>query len=216
MKKMLHMIVKTAWLCGLLACVSTVQANVITGKFWHVPEAVAQNAIPANVPGTTPDVVFDLNSPINLTNAGGSTVQDFLSSGGAFNIQENTAGTLASQLDDLVVGSLFEFTGFVTVTNGQVFSVTHDDGLTLIIGGLDLGFGPGPTGPVASNATYTGPTGTFAFQLVYTECCGGPAVLAVDLPFGNTPSVPEPFTLGLLGIGLAGLGYGRSRGANRA
>jgi hypothetical protein len=98
-------------------------------------------------------------------------------------------------MDDGVVGTILEFTGFVTVTTGQMFTVTHDDGLTLIIGGLDLGFNPGPTAPVTSIATYTGPSGTFAFQLVYAECCGGPAVLQIDLPFSNV--APEPATLAL-------------------
>jgi hypothetical protein len=111
-------------------------------------------------------------------------------------------------------GTLVEFTGFVTVTNGQTFTVTHDDGLTLIIGGLDLGFNPGPTAPTISTQTYTGPSGNLPFQLVYGECCGGPAVLQVDLPFSNTPAVPEPSTAFLLATGLAGLlgnGYRRLR-----
>ena len=49
--------------------------------------------------------------------------------------------------------ALVQFTGFVSVTAGQQFQVAHDDGLTLIIGGIDLGFNPGPTSPVVSTAT---------------------------------------------------------------
>jgi hypothetical protein len=193
-----------------LACFGTTQANVITGNLWHVAEATAQNAIVANVPATTPGVTFDVNSPLNFS-ATDATVATWLSSGSAFNIIESTSGTLASLMDNGSLGTLLSFAGFVTVTNGQVFSVTHDDGLTLIIGGLDLGFNPGPTAPVVSNATYTGPSGTFPFQLVYGECCGGPAVLAVDLPFSNIPSAPEPATVALIGVGLAGLGLERRR-----
>ena len=192
---------------GLLSSVGT-QANVISGRLWHVPEIVTFLAIPANVPLTTPDVTFDVNSPMNF-NATSASVATWLASSGAFNIGENTAGTLASLMDNGVVGTILEFTGFVTVTNGQMFTVTHDDGLTLIIGGLDLGFNPGPTPPTTNTATYTGPSGTFAFTLVYAECCGGPAVLQIDLPFTNT--APEPATLALLGLALAALGFARRR-----
>ena len=134
------------------------QANTATGNLWHVSEATSQNAIPANVPGTTPYVTFDVNSPFNFSGTS-VTVGKWLGSGSAFNIVENTAGTLASLMDN---GSRHprRFTGFVSVTNGQTFTVTHDDGLTLIIGGLDLGFNPGPTSPVVTTATYTGPRAT--------------------------------------------------------
>ena len=198
-------IVATA-LAGVLvwAGVGTAQANTISGNLWHVSEATSQNAIPANVPGTSPDVTFQVNSPFNFFGTS-VTVWTWLGNGSAFNIIENTAGTLASLMDNGSQGTLLEFLGFVTVANGQTFTVTHDDGLTLIIGGIDLGFNPGPTAPITSIATYTGPSGNFPFQLVYGECCGGPAVLQVELPFSDIPGVPEPSTWLLFGSGLAGL-----------
>jgi hypothetical protein len=182
--------------------IGTAQANTITGDLWHVPEATSQNAVPANVPGTPPDVTFDVNSPFNFFGTS-VTVGTWLSNGSAFTIVENTAGTLASLMDDGTNGTLVNFTGSVTVTNGETFTVTHDDGLTLIIGGTNLGFSPGPTAPTTDTITYTGPSGTFPFQLVYGECCGGPAVLQVELPFTN--AVPESSTILLLGAGLLGL-----------
>ncbi len=177
--------------------------NIATGSLWHVPEAVSLNAIPANVPGTTPDVIFQVNSPMNFFGTS-TTVGTWLQNGYAFNITENTPGTLGSLMDDGVYGTLLEFTGFVTVTNGQQFTVTHDDGLTLIIGGLDLGFYSGPTAPTTSTTTYTGPSGNFAFQLVYGECCGGPAVLQIDLPFTSAVPEPETYAMFMAGLGLMG------------
>lgn len=177
--------------------------NVVNGQLWHVSEATSQDAIPANVPLTAPDVTFSVDSPFNF-NATGATVSTWLASSSAFNIS-GTPAALASLMDDGTQGTLVNFTGQVTVTNGETFTVTHDDGLTLIIGGLNLGFTPGPTAPTTSLATYTGPSGTFNFQLVYGECCGGPAVLQVDLPF--TAPVPEPESYALMLAGLGALGF---------
>jgi hypothetical protein len=181
------------------------QANTVSGQLWIVSEAAANNAIPANIPGTAPDVTFDVNSPFNF-NAPYANRADWLASGSAFNITENTAGTLAGAMDDYNTGTLIEFTGFVTVYNGQTFTVTHDDGLTLIINGINLNFNPGPTAPITDTLTYNGVSGTFPFQLVYGECCSGAAVLQIDLPLSN--SVPEGgLTLILLGSSLGLLGY---------
>jgi hypothetical protein len=188
---------------GLIAfAVSGTQANVVSGRLWHVSEADSQNAVPANVPATTPDVTFDVNSPFNFSGTS-VTVGTWLGSSLAFNVVENTPGTLASLMDDGVDGTLVSFTGLVSVLNGQTFTVTHDDGLTLIIGGIDLGFNPGPTAPTTTLKTYTGPSGTFPFELVYGECCGGPAVLEIDLPLSNAPDAGS--SLALLSIGAGSL-----------
>ena len=182
-----------------IACTGLAQANTITGSLWHVPEATSQNAIPANVPATTPTVTFDVNSPLDFFSGDITTVATWLASSGAFNIAENIAGSLSSLMDNGTTGTLVQFIGSVSVTNGQNFTVDHDDGLTLVIGTTDLGFPTGPGGGFTT-VTYTGPTGTFPFKLVYGECCGGAAVLQVDLPASDVP-VPGP----IAGAGLPGL-----------
>jgi hypothetical protein len=198
-----------------LLCAGGSAANVITGRLWHVPEAVSLNAVVANVPLRTPDVVFDVQSPIDFF-GDEATVATWLASSHAFNIVENTSGVLASAMDGPMggtqLGTLVEFRGYLTVVNGAHFTVTHDDGLSLIIGGLDLEFDPTPTSPIVSDAVYTGPSGTFEFTLVYGECCSAPAVLQIDLPFSNSSQrLPESSTLALVGVALAGAGEVLSR-----
>ena len=204
MNKYTANIIRVALIFPSALAASAVQATstIISGSLWHVPEAISQNAIPSNVPATTPDVTFSVNSPFNFSGTS-ATVSAWLASSAAFNITENTAGTLASLMDNSSQGTLVEFTGFVSVTNGQTFTVTHDDGLTLIIGGIDLGFNPGPTAPITTLITYTGPSGNFPFELVYGECCGGPAVLQVDLPLNPIPE-PETYAMLLAGLGILG------------
>jgi hypothetical protein len=183
---------------------SLAQGASINGQLWAVPDTVAQNAILANVPNTAPNVTFDVSAPLDFTVAG--TVNQFLTSGGAFNIVGS-----ASALSRAISPSIIEFTGLVSVVNGQQFTVTHDDGLTLTIGGLAVISTPGPTGPVQTTQTYTGPTGNFLFTLVYGECCGGSAVLQIDLPFQPNTSVPEPATMAFVTAGCLLIGLGKLR-----
>ena len=184
---------------ALLASSSLAQANTVSGSLYEVSQAIANNATPANVPGTTPTVTFTVPTPFTFQSGDAYTIGEFLNSASA------TVLTGNSHLGDTLDGTLFNFLGTVTVTNGMQFTVTHDDGLTLIIDGITVINQPGATSPVTQTFTYNGPAGNQAFQLVYGECCGAPAELEISLPLSS--AVPEPATWGMMLLGFAGLGF---------
>jgi hypothetical protein len=174
----------------------------VTGSIWENDPAGAADAIIGNVPGTTPDVTFTTDTPLNFTSGSLYTIGEFLASGNGATIL-----TGAGELGNTLENTIFDFKGDITVTTGEIFTVGHDDGMTLSFGGMTLINAPGSP---SSNTTsmYTGPSGTFAFELVYGECCGAPAALSLSLPLD---SAPEPGTSFLLGTALIALGAGLRR-----
>ena len=194
--------------CASGVMVSAAYATIV-GSAYFVSEAESQNAVIGFAHGAA-NATFSLpNGPIAFTSAGGYSLGAFLASSPGEITLTGTAADLAQNLDSVAGGTMIELTGTVSVVNGQMFTVQHDDGLQLMIDGLLVVDVPGPTAPAITTVTYTGPTGTFAFDLVYGECCGPPAVLATSLPLvGN---VPEPATLALLSAALIGFGVARRR-----
>ena len=197
------------------------QAAVVIGSA-YLDNAASTNAVIGFSHGAA-DVTFSVPSPTNAActgtfagdtlcfnsnNSGADTLQTFLTSGGA-TVLTGSASALSHALNNTV----FEFTGTVTVTTGQQFQAGHDDGLQLQIGSVLVINAPGPTGFTTTPATYTGPSGTFAFDLVYGECCAGPANLDIALPFVSAPTVPEPetYVMMLAGLGLLGLAARRRK-----
>ena len=198
-------------LCLTLLISTTCLADVIGSAYLN--NAAATNAVIGFSHGAA-DATFSVPSPTNAACTGifagdtlcfnsgaagnGYTLGGFLATGGA-TILTGSAAALAANLNNTV----FEFTGTVTVTTGQQFQAGHDDGLQLQIGNVLVINAPGPTGFTTTPATYTGPSGTFAFDLVYGECCGAPALLGTSLPFQSPPAgAPEPSSLVLLASGL--------------
>jgi len=199
-----------------LAFGMSAQATSVTlnGSLWISQPTGAGDAIPANVPGTTPDVTFTVTTSSSIdfdSRSGGNnsafyTVGSFLTNGTpAATILTGSPSVLAGTLDNTIM----TLTGTVNVTTGETFLFEHDDGATVLINGSALpGISPGPTGPTLSTLTYTGPTlSNTSFEIIYGECCGAPAVLATNLPTGGGPSLtPEPSAFLLWGTGLGLLG----------
>ena len=207
MRKLLLATALSVFASGVM--VSAAHATII-GSAYFVSEGQSQNAVIGFAHGAA-NATFSLpNGPIAFTSAGGYSLGAFLASSPGEITLTGTAADLAQNLDSVAGGTMLELTGTVSVVNGQTFTVNHDDGLQLMIGGLLVVNVPGPTAPATTTVTYTGPTGNFAFDLVYGECCGAPAVLATSLPLVGTP-VPEPATIALLSAALIGFGAARRR-----
>jgi hypothetical protein len=178
------------------ASVVTVHANLVFGSLWEIGGATngggIQDATIANIPLTPANVTFGVNSPFNFDSRNavdGYTIGGWLDTSGA------TILTGAGESSNSMNNVFIEFTGMVSVTSGQQFTVTHDEGMTLVIDGLTVVNAPGPTSPNQTIGTYTGPTGDQPFTLVYSEVDGPPAVLQLDLPL----SIPEPTTTMIAG-----------------
>jgi len=182
------------------------RADFITGTAWSVPASTADNAPLLGAtpgPGATEIATFTANGiDFSGDGPGAYNIGGFLTSGGtASNITYMNGASASTNLDN----TEWEFTGSAFFTNGQSFSVVHDDGVNLYVNGTGVLLDGGPTAPVTTDFTYTGPTGTFNFDFIYVECCGGSADFQTSLvPSAPSTGTPEPST-GFLAIGGIGM-----------
>jgi len=183
----------------------------INVSVWVDQQATAENATFANVAAlgaadasaSVPFLDFD------TTNSTVTTIDQFLGT--------SIGGLIGNHA---LNNSVFLFTGALHLNAGSnAFVVPHDDGLQLNIDGIGLVVDePGPTGEVDTPFNVDGgPTGgNHTFQLVYGECCGGPAVIRFTINEAQvTGSVPEPatWTMMIMGFGAAGALLRRRRTA---
>jgi hypothetical protein len=200
--------------------------NFITAYGWITTEAIADSATGASAGSLALGTCHNgagacttANADVTFTTSGlgfnttGSTIAAWVASNtfAVDNLVDNTAGHLMD-------ATIWQFVGNGTFTGTpgtpQIFTMAHDDGATFVVNGQIVINEPGPTPPVTTTGSYTGGAGgNLAFDLIYTECCGGPAVLQTSLlgPEAAPTAVPEPATLVLLGSGLLAAGVRRRR-----
>ena len=168
--------------------------------------------IPLVSPGeytfSSPDTL-NLNLPAGATNTGAAMVASL---GGAITggaaaaaFSPATSGTAGVAGGNSTVWDLHE-TNIVPGTYN--FSITHDDGIVLLLNGVTtttIISAATPTSSELSTATGVVITAGETLDLLYDECCGFPAVLTGTMPAEIT-AVPEPGSVLLLGTVLLGIG----------
>lgn len=202
------------------------RADYIKGFVYSVPDSTASNldninpnpSLPppaSTYPGSgSNEIATFLANGINFTGNTGSTIAQFLNSGGTASDISYMNGASSSTT---VAATLFEFFGYTSFMNGAVYNLGHDDGAELYVNGLNVLDAPTAIGGTG-NYVYNGPTGTYLFEFVYSNsslCCNADFTTNL-IPSAAATGVyvsPEPSTalLPLAGLGLLALGWFRRR-----
>lgn len=143
---------------------------------------------------------------------GQNNILNFLESGGG-TLKSFTSGN-KTDLNTTMSSKTFNLTTVMDIhgqprSTGYKGTVRSDDGSSIYTNNLTKKIAGNPRPHTAQSYAFTLPKST-AFDVLYVEANGLPAQLRVD------PSpIPEPGSLGLLGIGLLGIGLFVRRRATR-
>lgn len=155
--------------------------------------------------------IQDVNITINFAKCdGGAATQQGCSAGGTpyFNEIVFSLTSPDGTTVNLITADLFQ-----TGSTGDVFTITFDDQAANLLGSLPMS---GDYQPAGSLSAFGGENALGTWSLYVADTVGADALtffsytLEVSVREGNT-TVPEPASLGLLGAGLAGLGFAARR-----
>ena len=190
---------------AILASASLAHASATSGSLWLNDPNASDASI---VPSGPADATFATGAINYQSQSGGYTIGGFLNNPVFNNQSANfiSAGGANAPLDNTFI----QITGTIGLLSGaNSFVVAHDDGVVLSVAGFGTVLSqPGPTGESFTpfNINNPGPAGNFAFTLNYTECCGPPADLVLQINNVTIGGAPEPASWALTIVGVAGVG----------
>ena len=175
------------------------QVPPLRGTLWLVSNAglIAKRPVPEAAPDATflaRHVSFEMTAPGGEPGHNdNNSVESFLASShpdgvppvedlafsGLFNsvvgavVDGNTRVVNSTPGSAGTYGTYMRLEGTIQLTNGQVITITHDDGVSLWIDGAKVpGFVAGDTGARADTIVFTGLTGAHKVELIYVNFAG--------------------------------------------
>jgi PEP-CTERM motif len=226
---MKRFVLASAVLCLVEAIGTASAATIITSDnvtIWNAAtpgatsSSISQQGLPTAVGlfgGPLPLVAArtDFAFPINYNDTAGNTIPGFFASDNPPAPTPATCTSTACLTNPLSAGDFAQATVFrftFTETTSEIFSVIHDDGVSLFVAGTEtttctIASCPGDLLPTSAAAPTTANThsvliGPGTYDLWYAEVNGLPAVL-----MATSSAVPEPSAWVMMLLGFAGLGF---------
>ena len=202
-----------ALLAGAMLMVATsAMALTINGSLWEPVDFSSANNLGNGhslldlKPSTAATATFTVNE-INFNNSSFASYNTFLNSPTWLTDPLSVKNSFISSSG--YIGTFFEFKG--TANFASNITVNHDDGFFMILdqnGSNKYKFDKSQNVSATSDS-FSIVAGTYDFDILYSADNTFPEVLQIT---GMSNPVPEPGTMALLGLGMAGLAiYGKRR-----